>query len=260
MYFVYYKVYGFDINKLKGGPTMLKKIMLILMLLPLTTVLEARRDTPRRDDSRNNAIRIANKLTRSLDKMSRIAARVEERADNNGRARRSRKFRKVKRIANRMSGRIEDVIVVGLEDGVALPRLKRKFNNMKNAGLLRLEDALAVIRRMPPRMEDSVANYQASKRALTRALGNRRPGGNGMFRARCRVVLETIWGGDIQNFQGRASGATRRRAIERAKRDGQTQCREELANMNGSFPFPLYKCTVTNSCTVNRRGGGGRRR
>jgi hypothetical protein len=59
--------------------------------------------------------------------------------------------------------------------------------------------------------------------------------------ASCRVVLETLWGTDIQSFYGIARNeATPNRAVADARNDGLAQCGAAQAG------HVLFKCTVDN--------------
>ncbi len=72
-------------------------------------------------------------------------------------------------------------------------------------------------------------------------------GGGGAWYGDCRVVHETVWGQDLNEFWGRSQGRTQQEAVSRASQDGQIQC--ERARNNDAWS----RCVVDqNHCTATR--------
>lgn len=72
-------------------------------------------------------------------------------------------------------------------------------------------------------------------------------GGGGSWHGECRVVHETVWGQDINDFWGQGQGRTEQEAVTRARQDGQNQC--ERARSGDAWS----RCTVDqNRCTATR--------
>lgn len=63
----------------------------------------------------------------------------------------------------------------------------------------------------------------------------------------CRVILETVWGDDLQSFWGRGISDTQQRALQLAQQDGLRQCEYQRYGDN------FKRCTIDyNQCWATR--------
>lgn len=64
----------------------------------------------------------------------------------------------------------------------------------------------------------------------------------------CRVILETVWGDDLQNFWGRSVSSTQQRAVQLAQQEGVRQCEYQR------YGDVLKRCTIDyNQCWATTR-------
>jgi hypothetical protein len=228
-------------------------IALSALMLPLTAQAQ-------RSDLR--AIRAAQNLAADLDNLQLEAQEVARMAHAPVV---SQKAREIARDSRVLARKVDNQIVRELERGTRDLQVRRALNQLEPHIRGLVYEAQSMRAPAARNLEFAAARVKQSLRALERQLSNGPgpgpgpfppgpgpgpgpfppgpgPGPRPQFEATCRVVLETLWGNDIQDFYGFARGASEAVAVNLARQDGQQLCQYALSGLN--------KCTVAN-CEAN---------
>ena len=147
-----------------------------------------------------------------------------------------------------LSRQIQQEVVRELQRGTRTVIVARNFERISFSIEDTVRDALAMNAPAARNLSFAASRVEDSLRKVSYALHTTGPGpgpgpGRQGFEATCRVVLETIWGQDIQDFYGYATATSEAVATNLARQDGQRQCQYSLSGFN--------RCTVA-SCDANR--------
>jgi hypothetical protein len=211
----------------------------------ISTLLALGLATPQAFASRAETADVATDLRQDLTQLSGAARNVAENAESNGNQVRAQRFRAVARESNDLAQDVRQYIIRPLQQGASQAQLRANFRYVNEN---QLENALQQINQMPENVAQRVRSVRTGFRQLQRALNdNWGGGGGGNWVADCRVVLETIWGADLQDFYGRARGPTQQAAVRAAREEGLNQCNYQREGL-------LTRCVVDqNNCSAERR-------
>lgn len=234
----------------------MKHFVLALSALMLPMTAQAQRGDAR-------AIRAAQDLVSDLDNLQ-LEAQQTARIAHSPIV--GQKAQQIARDARVLSRQVNNQILRELQRGARDFQVKRTFDYLEPSIRNLVYEAQAMRAPAARGLEYAANRVEQSLRALSRQLTNGPgpgpgpfppgpgpgpgpfppgPGPRPQFEATCRVVLETVWGTDIQDFYGFARAGSEAAAINLARQDGQQQCQYNLAGLN--------KCTVA-SCEATRVG------
>jgi hypothetical protein len=196
----------------------------------------------------HDALRYAEASEQKLDEAAYYAKDAAERAARNGNYRRAQDLDAVADAAEDLHRDVNYEITRPLLAGESEFSVSRNYRELRR-GISRLQQSERYASPLPRDIEESLRDAYWLLDELGEALENGRPGpgpGRGAWVGTCEVVLETIWGEDLQRFQGTGDGRTQSEAVANAQQDGMRQCQQHL---NGGFT----KCTVNRGNCVSER-------
>lgn len=176
-------------------------------------------------------------LAQSLRQIAYESDHVVQRAQINGNYHRAQQFRRLSRSSTKLAADVRSQIVRPARQGAGKFILSQSFSRID---FHTYKTTLVGIYRLPYDIRDLNYDVDSAKRKLARLLrlGGGGPGpGPSRWVGTCTVVLETIWGSDLQKFFGHARGRSKHEALTFAKQDAMRQCQAQ--NGHG-----LTKCTV----------------
>lgn len=199
--------------------------------------------------NRQGVEQAAQTLRRDLNQLSQVAQNVANNANTNGNRQRAQRFQDLAIESNTLAQDVRQFVLRPLQQGASQAELRRSARSLDER---RVQNAVRQINQIPDNVQRSLRDARVSLLQLRHQLdadwGNGGGGGGGLWLGDCRVVLETIWGTDLQSFYGRGRGASRQGAINEAREDGANQCTSSLRFGR------LTRCTVDQGqCNAQRR-------
>ncbi len=192
----------------------------------------------------HEALQKAQELNQVLDTTAREAREVSIEAGRRGQQVRAQRFQALAQDARILAREVQTQIVRGLRQGQRIHIVRQNFQALEH-NFDQLQSSASVIAAMPQDIAYLLRESQQLRRQLGRILRSigGGGGGHGLLTAVCEVVLETIWGSDLERFYGRAVGHNPQQLIIAAEQQAMSQC---VARRTG-----LTKCTVArNTCGI----------
>lgn len=181
----------------------------------------------------------------AADKLNDVKSSADNAADyyaRNGNYQRAQEFEDVSDRTKSLQQDLYYEVVRPLRDGESDSQVARSFRQLQSeiSNLRRAEDALTS-------EPNDIRNLLADTYYLLNQLGDELDRGcvPQQWVGTCEVVLETLWGDNVDKFYGVGEGRTQQEALVAAQRDGQNQCQAHRSN--------LTKCTLNNAnCSAHR--------
>lgn len=189
-----------------------------------------------------------------------VQALVQTAQESNGEAMASRrrgqdlranKFQNLSQDARMLAQQVRRSVLNPLRQRRNINFIRQQARQLR-PGFQRLQTTAGSILFMPVDIRYSLQDVSQWQQALRQSLfgytgGPGGPGGPGYgpYKATCEVVLETLWGSDLQKFYGRAVARNPQMAVAQAEREAMQQC--------GARRSGLTQCTVNrNHCGLTR--------
>jgi len=192
----------------------------------------------------HQAITAAQNLSFSLDNLNFEASSLARNAQLPVVRQRAQQ---VEQSSRQLSRRVQNQILTPLQRGVRSNQVRQNLNRLEPTLDSLIFEAQSFRSPAAYRVDQAAGEVGQALNRLKRQLNyvpgpgpGPRPGGQ--YQATCRVVLETIFGNDIQDFYGYAAAQSEAVSINLARQNGQHQCNAARTG--------LMKCTVA-SCDAS---------